>query len=159
MQCFLFTFTHIILNLKTMNKFISASNSRLFILYILIFFPLFQLNAQNTLSKKEINQGWKLLFNGTNFDGWRSVNQQSFPEKGWIVKDKTITCTEEKGGSIITVEKYGNFELQWEWRFFEPGANSGLKYFVVERIGDTGGYGYGIEYQMLDDLNLSLIHI
>ncbi|NCB07903.1 MAG: DUF1080 domain-containing protein, partial [Bacteroidia bacterium] len=29
----------------------------------------------------------------------------------------------------------------------------GLKYFVAEREGDTGGYGYGIEYQMLDDVN------
>lgn len=107
--------------------------------------------AQNTLSKKEVKQGWELLFNGTDFDGWRGVNQKSFPEKGWILKDETITCTGEKGGSIITIKEFGNFELQWEWRFFAPGSNSGLKYFVVERDGDTGGYGYGIEYQMLDD--------
>ena len=32
-----------------------------------------------------------------------------------------------------------------------PAANSGLKYFVAERPGDKGGYGFGIEYQLLDD--------
>ena len=109
--------------------------------------------AQNTLSKKEIKQGWKLLFNGKNTEGWRGVNQKTFPERGWIVKDNSILCTGDGGGSIITTEKFGSFELVWEWKLTEPGANSGLKYFVAEREGDTGGYGYGIEYQMLDDAN------
>lgn len=118
-----------------------------------VFMPAIWLNAQNILSKKEISARWELLFNGKNFEGWRGVNQTSFPEKGWIVKNKSIVCTGEKGGSIITKEEYGNFELVWEWRLIKPGANSGLKYFVVEREGDTGGYGYGIEYQMLDDSN------
>lgn len=108
-------------------------------------------SAQNKLTSKEKKQGWELLFNGNNFDGWRGVNQKSFPEKGWIVKDNTITCTGESGGSIITNEKFGNFDLKWDWKMVTPAANSGLKYFVVERPGDTGGYGYGIEYQLLDD--------
>jgi hypothetical protein len=111
----------------------------------------FPVTAQYKLSTKEKKQGWELLFNGNNFDGWRGVNQKSLPEKGWLVKDNSISCTGENGGSIITIEKYGDFELEWEWRLVTPGANSGLKYFVAERPGDTGGYGYGIEYQMLDD--------
>jgi len=106
---------------------------------------------QNTLSKKEKKDGWQLLFNGTNFDGWRGVNQAYFPEKGWKVVDHTISCTGEKGGSIITKKTFGNFELIWEWKLVSKGSNSGLKYYVQERPGDTGGYGYGIEYQMLDD--------
>jgi len=69
------------------------------------------------------------------------------------VKNRSITNTGEKGGSIITTEKYENFELAWEWKMVTPGANSGLKYFVVERKTDKGGYGYGIEFQILDDLN------
>ena len=136
-----------------MNKFISTINSRFLILCFILFSVVIQLNAQSNLSKKEISQGWQLLFNGTNFEGWRGVNQNSLPEKGWIIKDESITCTGEKGGSIITTEKFGNFELVWEWKLMTPGANSGLKYLVVEREGDTGGYGYGIEYQMLDDSN------
>jgi hypothetical protein len=106
---------------------------------------------QNILSKKEKKDGWQLLFNGNNFDGWRGVNHADFPKIGWKVVDQTISCTGENGGSIITKESFGNFELTWEWRMVSKGANSGLKYFVVERQGDSGGYGYGIEYQMLDD--------
>lgn len=109
--------------------------------------------AQNSLSKKEKLQGWKLLSKGENFEGWRGVNKNYFPEKGWIVKNNCILCTGENGGSIITDEQYENFELNWEWKMVTPGANSGLKYFVVERDGDSGGYGFGIEYQMLDDSN------
>jgi len=123
-----------------------------FLISVFLFFALAnQINAQNRLTNKEVNQGWQLLFNGKDFDGWRGVNQKFFPEKGWKVKNNSITCTGENGGSIITVKKYGNFELVWEWKMVTPGANSGLKYFVVERPGDKGGYGYGIEYQMLDD--------
>lgn len=124
-------------------------------LTILVFIISFAYNsgAQNTLSKKEIREGWQLMFNGENFEGWRGVNKKILPKKGWIIKDNCISNTGEKGGSIITVEKYSNFELIWEWRMVTPGANSGLKYFVVEREGDTGGYGYGIEYQLLDDHN------
>ena len=106
---------------------------------------------QSTLSKKEKKNGWQLLFNGKNFDGWRGVNHADFPEKGWLVMDHAVTCTGERGGSIITKEIFGDFELTWEWKLESKGSNSGLKYFVAERSGDTGGYGYGVEYQMLDD--------
>lgn len=99
------------------------------------------------------NPSDSFLFNGKNFDGWRGVNKKNFPEKGWQVKDSCIINTGENGGSIITKKKYDNFELIWEWRMITPGANSGLKYFVVERQGDTSGYGYGIEFQLLDDAN------
>ncbi|MBT3382666.1 MAG: DUF1080 domain-containing protein [Prolixibacteraceae bacterium] len=136
-----------------MNKLFTIRNFRFLISFFIILAFTIPLNAQNTLSKKEIKQGWQILFNGSDFDGWRGVNHKTFPEKGWAIKNKTITNTGEKGGSIITTVKFGNFELVWEWRMVTPGANSGLKYFVVEREGDTGGYGYGIEYQMLDDSN------
>ena len=106
---------------------------------------------QNSLSEKEKNEGWQLLFNGKDFTGWRGVNKTTFPEKGWAVKNNTITCTGEDGGSIVTKESYGNFELSCEWKMVSPAANSGITYFVVVRDGDTGGYGYGIEYQLLDD--------
>ena len=77
----------------------------------------------------------------------------NLPEKGWEVSDNCILNTGEKGGSIITEKKYSNYELVWEWRMVTPGANSGLKYFVAERQDDEGGYGYGIEFQLLDDAN------
>jgi O-glycosyl hydrolase len=104
----------------------------------------------NELSEREQADGWSLLFDGTSTNGWRGVNKASFPAKGWRVVDGTIQCTGDEGGSIVTVGRYGNFELAWEWKLVTPGANSGVKYFVRERPGDTGGYGFGIEYQLLD---------
>jgi hypothetical protein len=44
----------------------------------------------NNLSMAEQKAGYKLLFNGQNTDGWRSVRGESFPEKGWEVKDGQI---------------------------------------------------------------------
>ncbi len=104
----------------------------------------------NELAEAEKEAGWILLFDGKTHDGWRGVNQDAFPEKGWRTVDGAIQCTGDKGGSIITAERYGDFELAWEWKLVAPGANSGVKYFVHERPGDTGGYGFGIEYQLLD---------
>jgi len=104
----------------------------------------------NVLTEQEKEAGWILLFDGQTTKGWRGVNKSGFPAKGWQVKDGTIQCTGDKGGSIVTTERYGNFELAWEWKLVTPGANSGVKYFVNERAGDTGGYGFGIEYQLLD---------
>ncbi len=134
-----------------MNNLFSANRITFFLLITALLIGSNHLLAQNTLSKQEIKQGWHLLFNGKNFDGWRGVNKNSFPEKGWTIKDGCISCTGESGGSIITLENFSDFELTWEWKMVTPAANSGVKYFVVERPGDTGGYGYGIEYQMLDD--------
>jgi len=108
-------------------------------------------SADNQLSRKEIRDGWKLLFNGISFEGWRGINKEVFPAVGWKIKDGLIYKTPEKGGDIVTMRKYGNFILEWEWKMASPGGNSGLKYFVNERTGDTGGYGYGLEYQILDD--------
>jgi len=123
------------------------------LLMIVTVFSASIIHAQNSLNQREKKEGWQLLFNGDNFEGWRGVNKKGFPEKGWVVKESNIVNTGEKGGSIITEKKYENFELVWEWRLVTPGANSGLKYFVAERPGDEGGYGYGIEFQLLDDAN------
>ena len=45
----------------------------------------------NTLSKKEEKQGWQLLFNGKNLDGWTSVGKTTGPEKGWTIEDGILT--------------------------------------------------------------------
>lgn len=104
------------------------------------------LNLQFTGTGREKKQQ---LFNGKNFEGWRGINKTTLPEKGWTVDKNAIKCTGEKGGDIVTVEKYGNFDLTWEWKMQETGANSGIKYMVNENPGETGGYGFGIEYQKI----------
>lgn len=51
------------------------------------------------------------------------------------------------GGSLVSKEEYGNFDLVWDWNMTDAGGNSGVKYFVKE----DGKDALGIEYQMLDD--------
>ena len=104
----------------------------------------------NKLSKEETEEGWELLWDGKTTTGWRSIKTKSFPEKGWIIEDGMLTVEESgRGGSIITTEKYSDFELKLEVKF-TTGANSGIKYFVLEELSSPGS-GIGLEYQILDD--------
>jgi len=114
-------------------------------------------NRANSLSAQEKKEGWKLLFDGKSAKQWRGINQKTFPSSGWKIENgNLVACVEggaesAVGGDIITKKKYGNFILKWEWQMLSKGGNSGLKYFVQEGIGANKGYGYGLEYQLLDD--------
>ncbi len=109
-------------------------------------------NAQNTLTEDEIEEGWKLLFDGTSTDGWRSYNGEEFPEKGWEVKDGMLTVVSQGGGGdIITENKYGNFELKLEWRVQKSG-NSGIFYRAMEQPTQPI-YWSAPEVQILDNEN------
>jgi hypothetical protein len=108
----------------------------------------------NNLSAQEAAQGYKLLFNGKDFTGWRGVNQKEMTGKRWDVSDGDIMITKsdgsETGNDIVTKENYGAFELVFDFKLSE-GANSGVKYFVNEDFDRGGKSGLGLEYQVLDD--------
>ena len=112
--------------------------------------------APNTLSRGEIQGGWKLLFDGKTMNGWRGAYLDSLPAKGWEVKDGMLMVQASGGaeaafgGDIVTVEQYGSFDLMVDFRLTE-GANSGIKYFVTEGQPRTPGSAKGLEYQLLDD--------
>ncbi len=113
----------------------------------------------NTLTLQEKKEGWELLFDGKSTRQWRGINQKTFPASGWKIENgDLIACVEGgaesgNGGDIITKKKYGNFILKWEWQMLSKGGNSGLKYFTQEGIGENKKYGFGLEYQLLDDKN------
>jgi len=100
------------------------------------------------LSQNEINQGWKLLFDGKTSAGWKSYRaDRPFPEKGWVIEDGALTIDPEgRGGDIITEESFSDFELSIDFKVAK-GANSGIKYFILP------GTNLGCEYQVLDDEN------
>ena len=124
-----------------------------FFLSLLLLFVCSIIVAQdNVLNKKESEQGWQLLFNGENLDGWTSVGKETPPTLGWEIRDGVLTVKKEgdkRGGDIITREKYSNFDLKIDFRITE-GANSGIKYFFTKY--EKGGW-LGLEYQVLDDNN------
>jgi len=101
----------------------------------------------NTLTPEEQAAGWRLLFDGSTTAGWRAYLKPEFPEKGWMVEDGILKKPRRSGGGdIITTETFDDFELAWEWRI-PPGANNGVKYFILEERRATIGH----EYQMIDD--------
>lgn len=113
--------------------------------------------ADNTLTPEEQAAGWKLLFDGTSTKGWRSAHGQGFPEKGWQVKEGILSVLESgggeaaHGGDIVTLDEYGDFEFKADVKLTR-GANSGIKYFVTEKLGTPGrGSAIGLEFQLLDD--------
>jgi sugar phosphate isomerase/epimerase len=106
---------------------------------------------QNTLSSREVAEGWKLLFDGRTTSGWRGFRRTEFPPEGWTVEDGTLKGLGRKGGDILTTTAFRDFELAWEWRLSFQG-NSGVKYFVDERRGNATG-AIGHEYQLIDDEN------
>ena len=100
------------------------------------------------LTRDEINQGWKLLFDGKTSTGWKSYRaDRPFPEKGWVIANGVLTTDPEgKGGDIITTEEFSDFELSIDFKI-SKGGNSGIKYFILP------GTNLGCEYQVLDDEN------
>ena len=93
--------------------------------------------------------GSRVLFDGTNTDAWRGYKREAFPDKGWTVKDGTLSPT--VGGDrvdLITKDVYKDFDLELEWKV-GPMGNSGVMYDVAES--ETESYYTGPEMQVLDD--------
>ena len=114
-------------------------------------------SGDNQLTQKEKKDGWQLLFDGQTMNGWRRIYTNSLPKSGWHVENGCLVIEDAKDGTspnrgdLITVKEYGNFDLSFDF-MLTPNANSGIKYFVNESIGDpNSGYGYGTEYQIIDD--------
>lgn len=117
-----------------------------FIRFITVTLGLFTSSIAAELTEKEKADGWTLLFNGKNFDGWRNYNGEGVRE-GWKVEDGQLIHT-KGGGDIITVDQYENFDLRLEWKVSE-GGNSGI--FIGARETKQAIYFTAIEMQVLDD--------
>lgn len=107
--------------------------------------------SHNTLTRQEKAEGWVLLFNGENTEGWRNFNSDN-TELAWHVVDG---CLQAKGvgddanGYIVTDKEYENFILSWDWKL-SKGGNSGMLYHVVEHPKFDVPYVTGPEYQLID---------
>lgn len=109
----------------------------------------------NTLSEQEKKNGVSLLWDGKTSAGWRAPYSTRFPDQGWKIEDGTLTVlkpssADAKHSDIVTEKEFGSFDLQFEFKLTE-GANSGVKYFVVENEKYKGA-AIGLEYQILDDV-------
>jgi len=107
--------------------------------------------ADNTLTPAEKKAGWQLLFDGKTLNGWKPYANR--PAGGWEVADGTLHAIGKaqlpdgvKGSELVTVKKFKDFELSWDWKVPKAG-NNGIKYFISE----TRTKSPGPEYQMIDD--------
>jgi hypothetical protein len=106
----------------------------------------------NSLSEQESANGWKLLFNGKDFNGWHGYNMEGIPVF-WIVEDQTLTMTTTGGGEnqdIITDEKYKDYAFSVEYKLTQ-GSNSGIIFQVEEDPKYKFPYETGPEIQIIDD--------
>lgn len=89
---------------------------------------------------------FKPLFNGHDLSGWEGVTSDA--SASWKVDDGAIVCTGHKGTWLRSKEKYGDFNLRFEYRL-RPGGNSG----IYLRVPADGAHreGGGAEVQLLDD--------
>jgi hypothetical protein len=113
----------------------------------------------NKLSKNEQKEGWKLLFNGKNFDGWRQCNGTAMPAN-WVIEEdamKVFTAADKKPGQgsngdiLFQGKKFKNFELSVDWKASKM-ANSGIFYNVREVPGQPIYYA-SPEIQVLDNVD------
>ncbi len=92
----------------------------------------------NTPSDKEEKDGFTVLFNGKDLDGWQG------DVKGYAVEDGVLKCL---GGNLLTEKEYADFVFRFEFQL-TPGANNGLGI----RTPLEGDAAYvGMELQILDN--------
>ena len=109
--------------------------------------------------------GWRTLFDGKTFEGWRGLGYDSVPTAHWTIEDGAIKKVPRgqvprmpdgqpaAGGDLMTKETFGDFEFAWEWKIGR-GGNSGVKYNVSEKLSMDAAPNHaalGFEYQLLDD--------
>jgi hypothetical protein len=119
----------------------------------------------NGLSVRERAAGWKLLFDGSTFAGWRGLGYDTVPGVHWNIVQGAIHKIPDTsvprlpdgqpavGGDLMTASSFRDFELEFEWKV-APGANGGLKYNVSEELSMKNAPNHaalGFEYQVLDD--------
>ena len=101
----------------------------------------------NTLTPREVRDGWKLLFDGKTTKGWHNFKQTTVGP-GWTITDGVLTSSDPgHAGDIVTDEKYDWFELQVDWNT-SPMGNSGIMFHCADD-GDTMWMS-GPEIQIMD---------
>ena len=100
-------------------------------------------NLNSALSDQEKQQGFEMLFDGSNLNNWIGNKAGYLVENGTMV----VNPAGGSGGNLYTAKEYGDFEYRFEFQL-TPGANNGLGI----RTPTEGDAAYvGMELQILDN--------
>jgi hypothetical protein len=118
-----------------------------------------EVETHNTLSSREKEEGWQLLFDGKTTNNWHTYGGAPVGP-AWRVEEGALRLyvpnragnNTPGGGNLVTDQEFsGDFELKADWKI-EGYTNSGIFLFVQE---DTTRYpqvySSGLELQVTDN--------
>jgi hypothetical protein len=100
--------------------------------------PIAAQDKPNSLSARELSDGFKLLFDGKTMNGW-----ETHVANNWSVREGTLFCDGKAKGWLGTTAAYGDFILRLESRGSEK-VNSGV-YIRTSKEGGLGAAGYEVQ--------------
>jgi hypothetical protein len=112
--------------------------------------------ADNVLTPEEERAGFRLLFDGHTFNGWRNPASERPPGKSWVIEDGMLKTTPKPQitEDLITEESFGNFELKFDWRI-SPRGNTGVKYRIQRvifldnaKVNRSAGFEAALEHEL-----------
>ena len=112
----------------------------------------------NTLSEQEMQEGWKLLFDGKTTQNWHTYGGKEVGPAWRVIGDELLLFVPERagnkapgGGDLVTDEEFeGDFEFKIDWKVSRL-SNSGIFFFVTEDTAYKEIYHTGMELQVFDD--------
>ncbi|MBS1722266.1 MAG: DUF1080 domain-containing protein [Armatimonadetes bacterium] len=109
--------------------------------------------SDNTLSRAEMRDGWRLLFNGKSTKGWHNFKEKGVAP-GWTVADGVLTCSNPgNAGDLLSDDRFEWFELSLDYRL-TVGGNSGILFRVQDAGEQSWHSGPEIQiYDHRDDVN------
>lgn len=109
--------------------------------------------------------GWRRLFDGASFEGWKLYQAEDDSIEFWEIEDGALVFTRDvslagliwnhlnpfvrSAADLMTRERFGDFDLSIEWKI-SPGGNSGILYLVPDERRSLA-WDLGLEMQVLDD--------
>ncbi|MDB5248495.1 MAG: glycosyl hydrolase [Segetibacter sp.] len=112
----------------------------------------------NTLSNKEKQEGFQLLFDGSTTNGWHTYGYNT-AGNAWVVTDGAVglnmatksSWPRNESRDLLTNEEYENFHFIYDWKIGTKG-NSGVIFLVNEdKVKYRTTYQTGLEMQVIDN--------